>query len=252
MKKYLHVLLWSVIGLLVITVAVVLFALLNSRDACFIIDKNEEIKQVTIDQKTYYLYFGTVGWHDKSHTLALYDKKPDIDSCGSVTQDAFAETGYAWGQGVPVKIYVTQSYFGRTMEVEYDNTASGQVSLNEDLYNADVFIKPATNKEIKQVTLNMKTYYLYLQTSLLETDSYFVLYDQRPSFDSDGKVNPEPIDYRGVYPEPWTPAKIILSDGPRLEIEYIEKADYHPTLLDAVANAEIVVQHDSASTGSDE
>jgi hypothetical protein len=207
-------------------------------------DQYHEVKQIIFDQKTYYLYQKTTGFQEKMHFFNLYDKSPVFDDCRNTTQEPFAETDYVREEGIPVGFYVSPSPRGWIMEVEYSNAKTDALPLTEALDKADIVFKAGENHEIKHVVTHQKTYYLYLQTSPLKSQSFFVLYDQKPSFDAYGRASRDAIGYDVVWPDWKTPVKIILSDAPdELKVEYIENTGSHKsTLLEAGANIEIVIK----------
>jgi hypothetical protein len=240
MRKIFTLILWSVFGLSAITVLaiwVLAFASTTDKDDnldCGIsLDNRQEIKQVTHGQKKYYLYLAISGGHGHIQYFELYGKIPTINSCGFAVTHPLT-TAYAGDrEEFPVKIFVSHKPHGIEMEVEYENTTRA----NKSLKNVEVIFKPAANSELKQVIINQKTYYLYLQTSgFLKTERHFVLYEQRPSFDAYGKANIEAIGYSDIFPDFGTPVRIFVTQNPyrEMEVEY-GNATYNQQSLKDVA-----------------
>jgi len=189
-------------------------------------DYNQEIKQVKIDQTTYYLYRYVSGFHDKVFFFHLYDKKPVFDSCGRADQKLVAGS-LIEASGDPVRIIVVNSPLGG-LEIEYKET--DEKRLPEDV---EIVMEPAKNKKLKQVIIGQKTYYLYLQTTgVHEREDFFVLYDSDPSFDSYGRPSITPIGYAVILPDTGVPVRITFTGESKMDVQYDQNASANIPLED--------------------
>lgn len=72
----------KIIFILAILVFIAIFRI--KTNDCFIMDQNVYVKSINIENKSYFLYKQTNGWHDKISFFVLYKNKPEWDDCGRI------------------------------------------------------------------------------------------------------------------------------------------------------------------------